>query len=1058
MFKDEIAAKIKKVREYWKFLMLLEGIEVVVLSLLIVLISGFFIDMFFKLGYFGRYLFAAGSILLAGALITIYIVLPLMKKIDDDTIALALEEKNPTLKSMLISAVQLKRSDLPESIGGSKSMIEALQVQAVKRVKSISYSKVYKRLRLVVLALFFLAAGVGVAKYSVSYPEAVKTWIMRILMPGKDIAPFSFTKIEVDPKGKVVLKGDDVVIKAELIGVMKDNSTLHYKAGAGPWERFSMKKVSEGKFELPFTGVFNSFSYYIVSGDGKSNQYELTAKERPAVIKTELKFIYPDYTRIEPKRDDSPGGDITALTGTKVQFECMTNTDISEGVIEFAYGAKINMSVSKGTRLYATMVVDKSSTLKIKLKSKEGFTNQNPPEFSVRAFADNPPFCEIIDPSEDTSVVKNATVGINYRVADDYGLSKLFFKYKVQGNETVNSFPLKVSANNKVVSGTYKFDINLLPVAAGSKIEIFMAATDNKPDPAQEAESLHRFVTIIDKSEILVQIRKEEQKIKNEINAILDFEKSVKAKVEVAADLKKNPAGESNEVQAAEMEHKEAVLKTAKAAEDLRAVLEKRKENELAVSAESRNTEEVQKTLDALAKGEMKKVSDDLAKAAAGADKGKTKQELKNTAKSLDDIIKKLEKLSKTMGKTDVIGELIAAAQKILITQRDLTAGTKNFAKKTIGLREKDLGGDDRVIILQLVGGEKGLKDKMEALESSTDKAIKDLARTDPEMSKGLKIVERQYLPVITTVEKLSGYLAGMKLSIAAGEQEKAEEMLKKIVFDLEQLRRKMSTPSALTPEAKALADLEKSIDAVESAAEAQADINAGTNKQAGLNEPSAQKMSELADKQADSKAMLEAAEKELSSNPNTADEAKQLDEIAKSMEASKSELKKKDPGKKAQKIQGDIMKKLAAAKKQMQDKATAMAAALPGQPGQPGEPGQPGQSGQGGQPGQPGQPGQGKGPGAPGTPGAPSEGVDAPGVAGEGRPGEGSQGSKMGKDKGLTYGEKRDVNMEATGWGDLPPEVQRSMIDSMKDSVPLEYMGIIKGYYKKLAEEGDLK
>jgi hypothetical protein len=426
---------------------------------------------------------------------------------------------------------------------------------------------------------------------------------------------------------------------------------------------------------------------------------------------------------------------------------------------------------------------------------------------------------------------------------------------------------------------------------------------------------------------------------------------------------------------------------------------------------------------------------------------------LKNTVKNLDDIIKELEKLSNSMGKTDVVGELIAAAQKILITQRDLTAGTKSFAKKTIGLREKDLSGDDRVIISQLVAGEKGLKEKMEALELSTDKAIKDLARTDPEMSKGLNVVERQYLPVTTIVEKLSGYLAGMKLSIAAGEQEKAEEMLKKIVFDLEQLRRKMSSPSASTPEAKALADLEKSIEAVDQAAEAQSDINAGTNKQAKLNEASAEKMNELANKQADSKAMLEAAEKELSSNQNTAEEAKQLSDIAKNMENSKNELKKKDPGKKVQKVQGDIMKKLATAKKQMQEKAAAMAAAAAA--AQPGEPGQPGQ---GGKPGQGKAPGQGKGPGTPGAPGAPSEGVDAPGVAGEGMPGEGAQGSKMGKDKGLSYGDKRNVNMEATGWGDLPPEVQRSMIDSMKDSVPLEYMGIIKGYYKKLAEEGDLK
>ena len=58
----------------------------------------------------------------------------------------------------------------------------------------------------------------------------------------------------------------------------------------------------------------------------------------------------------------------------------------------------------------------------------------------------------------------------------------------------------------------------------------------------------------------------------------------------------------------------------------------------------------------------------------------------------------------------------------------------------------------------------------------------------------------------------------------------------------------------------------------------------------------------------------------------------------------------------------------------------------------------------------------------------------------------------------GVQSGDQKAVNMESTNWGDLPPEVQKNMIDSMKDQVPVEYMDMIKGYYKKLAEEGDVK
>ena len=156
-----------------------------------------------------------------------------IKKIDDDTIALILEEKNPALKSMLISAIQLKREKLPDHLRGSLQMIDALNLETLKHVRDIQYSKVYKRLRLVVLAVFLVGGAAATIKYSTSYPEAVKIWFLRVLKPGADIAPFSFTKIDVEPKSKAILRGDNVKINANLTGDIRDSVTLHAKQEGG---------------------------------------------------------------------------------------------------------------------------------------------------------------------------------------------------------------------------------------------------------------------------------------------------------------------------------------------------------------------------------------------------------------------------------------------------------------------------------------------------------------------------------------------------------------------------------------------------------------------------------------------------------------------------------------------------------------------------------------------------------------------------------------------------------------------------------------------------------
>ena len=890
MSKDKITAKINAVRSYWKTLLVLEGVEVVVLSLLIILIGGFYIDMIFKLNYLGRYLLSGGSLLIILTLLVLYVIIPAAKKIDDDTIALALEEKNPTLKSMLISAIQLKRTNEPEYMKGSASMIEALQLETIKHVREIHYSKVYKRLRLVVLAVFFVGMGAAAVKYSTSYPEAVRTWFMRVVTPGKDIAPFSFTKIEVEPKNKAILKGEDVVIKAVLTGEMKETCILHIKPVGGEWEKIAMKKSAEGKFDFAFTGVVNSFKYYITSGDGKSNEYNLLAKERPAVIKTVLRYVYPDYTGIENKTDDMPGGDITALSGTKVQFECLTNTEIGKGTLEFADGSQLSMKIKDDTRLFSTLVIDKDTALKIKLVSREGFTNLNPPEFTMRALPDNPPVCDISEPALDISVTRIATVPVSFRAADDFGVANVFFKYKISGSEAVTSIPMKIKQGSKVVSDIYKFELRNLPLDAGKKVEFYISAIDNHPLPPQEGDSLHRVLSIIDKAEVMVQIRQEEQKIKEELQAVIDTELSSKAKVDTAKEAKNQGDKEKEKLEEAAVEQKEAMTKTGQIAETMQELIEKRKSNELANTAELKNREAMKKALDALAQEEMRKASDNIAGAALENNQAKAKADLNNASKDQADIVRQLEKLRDSLGKIDIIEELIADAQKLLVNRKELALATKTFAKRAIGLKESDLGDSERAAVTELSNGEKALKTKVGLLASKTWTAQKDLAKTDAEISKGLSIVERQFMPLELKIEKLSGYLVNMKLSVSFDEQEKTEGMIKKIINDLEKLRRKNATEAGETDQnAKALNELQNAMDSARQAADQQLDINNATKKQGGLNVPEPETMKDLSKKQSDVKNQMEDTAKQLKNNSRTYDQGKQMDDTIRNMENSRS-------------------------------------------------------------------------------------------------------------------------------------------------------------------------
>ncbi len=1025
MEKDRIQAKINAVRKYWKTLILLEGLEITVLSLLVVLVFGFYVDMIFKLNYLGRHILAAGSLLVLLASVVFYIILPAMKKIDEDTIALTLEEKNPELKSMLISAIQLKRENLPEDLRGSPQMIEALHLETLKHVKDIHYSKVYKRLRLLILALFFIGGAAAAVKYSASYPEAVKTWFLRVLKPGADIAPFSFTKIEVEPKSKAVLRGENVKINVELSGELKDSAGLHIRQEGGEWEALSLKKTGPGKFEYEFIGVVNSFRYFVTAGDGRSNQYDLLAKERPAIIKTVLRYFFPDYTRAAPKSDDMPGGDITALIGTRVQLECTANTALQEGFLEFADGTNIKFRIGGGVELSAGLTVSKDTSFKLKLKSLEGFSNINPPEFLVRALPDNPPVCELSAPADDISVTRIATVTLVYGAADDFEVTKMFLKYKISGSETFTQVPLKMKRSGKSVSGTYEFQLRNLPLEPGKKIEYYLTAVDNNPAPPGVGESLRRNIAIIDKAEVMVKIRQEEQKIRTEIQEVIEIQNAAKSKVDAVKNTAKIGDKEKEAAANSSLDQKDAAAKTGSIADKMKDLIKMRKSNELANTTELESRENMQKEMEDLSGRQMRNTADDLSRVSLERDTKKAKSGLKDVSGKQQEMVKELEKIRDALGKTDIIEELIAEAQKILVGQRSLSQRSRELAKKTLGLAASDLKEADSLVLQELSDGEKKLKENVNSMDSKTLQASKDkdLVQTDPETARGLADIDTQYVPLEKELEKAAGYIMNARFGTASGEQEKVEEDLKKLVNDLEKLRRKHNLQEAQAdPDTKALTDLQNALDSARQAADMQADINSKAQKQGELNESDSNAMKELSKQENDVKNLVEDAAQKMEKNQEAKEPAKQMGDLARDLEKAKSRLNQNDAGKDTQGLLQGIQEQL---NKTIGDMAKI-------------------ESKTGGRQ----EAGKEEGPG--------------PGEKGEQGKEKGQQGGdgKKGSDPNMAgrAGSQKEANMEATSWGDLPAEVQKNMIDTMKDQVPVEYIDMIKGYYRKLSEEGDAK
>jgi hypothetical protein len=1024
MDKDYLKTKINKVKMYWKILVILEGFEVIFLTLLLIAIVGFYLDILIKFSYSARYAFLIGSIVILLFTFVIYIIIPALRKISDDEVALKLEEKNPNLKSRLISAIQLKRVELPEYIIGSKQMIEALEDETIKYSKNINFTRIYKKTRLVILAVVFLGIVSAIIQYTTSYPEAVRTWFLRVIKPSEDIPPFSFTKLEISPKNCAIIKGDNVTVKVILKGVIRDKSNLYCKPVSGEWQNIDLNKVSIGKFAYTFNDVTDSFKYYVTSGDGKSNEYEVIAKERPSIVKISLVYNYPNYTGLPQRIDDLSGGEISAVYGTRVLINSLANTEIRDGRIVFKDGSYIKMNISNKVNLSAFITVNKDTTYTINLTSIEGFNNINPPEYTIKVLPDNEPLVEIIEPEKEISLTKIGTVRLNIKAADDFGVSKILLKYNIINQNKEESFNIPVKELGlKIINTTYNWSLRDLSLEVGNKIEYSVLVYDNNPNKIQVAESEKHIINIIDKTEMLVDIREKEEGIKKEIGNIIRDEENYKKDVEKFKDDSNIDQDDKNKISNVAQNQKDLGEQTSKISEKMKNLVEQRRSNEVASLAELYNRQNIQKELENIANTLMPEVANKIQETAYEEDKNRINNNLKTISQKQDEIIKKLSQIQNALGMVDALEELITSAQKLLVEEKKIYNDTKNLAKIVIGKQFDELEFEQLNSLNKIINIQKETKENTVKLELKTKEVCNNIKNTNPELSKGLSVIYYEYLPIEQRMDKIIVNLPNTKFSIAISDEENSIELLEKLVADLERLRKQkgalIEADKMKDPIEQELNNLSNKLDDVKQMIDQQSDLNDQIQDANNKNNSDSDKLKELAKQQADLKKQADNLSNDMTKDQSTKDLSNNMQDIGRKMEQARSQISRGELGSKTQQLQQQIIDQLNNIQSKIQDTMQKLANS-----GEKGEKGRQGQKAQNEQ-----EQGQ--------------------------MQGQQGQNSGKGVDKmAARYGEKQDVNKDSTSWGDLPPELQREMIDSMKENFPIEYTDLLKAYYKKLSEK----
>lgn len=243
-------------------------------------------------------------------------------------------------------------------------------------------------------------------------------------------APQPFSLV-VEPGNREVIKGESVHISARVIGEPQHHLVLASRpADQTGVEEQALVAGDGGIFSTDLTALKITTKYFIYAGDIRSDEYTLTVLERPIIKTLRLTLTFPSYTRLGERELDENAGDVSALRGTKISLSLETSKPVTEAAIVFGDGQKLVLA-TQGTKSSGTITLMSDRKYRVHVQDKEGLTNSEPIEYSLRVIPDAYPVATILIPGSNIDIAESEKLNMLFRIADDYGLSRLRLAHKL---------------------------------------------------------------------------------------------------------------------------------------------------------------------------------------------------------------------------------------------------------------------------------------------------------------------------------------------------------------------------------------------------------------------------------------------------------------------------------------------------------------------------------------------------------------------------------------------------------------------------------------------------
>lgn len=502
----ELETKILDARRVWKRSIFWAGFAIVLTGIIAVFMSEAIVDWLMPLPSFVRIVFLTIGVGVIGYLLYKYLIRPLRAALTLRDVALNVERNHPNLEDRLVSAIQFGNREATDPI--EAHMLQRLLDDTIQRVEGIDFkatidhSVTRKRVGIAALVV------VGCCVLALLFPTELHTSLLRVLVPWEKTDPVLTTKLIVEPGNARILSGKSLPIHVTVTGKSAEKVVLTYEnlqqqetataETKASQQQINMLQNPDDKrgFAYEIFNIDADIEYYVVANETTSERYTVEVFEMPKVTEISVAYTYPSYTGLKSVVQTGTG-DIQAVVGTQAEIRLTTNKaiqaaaflqrgDVKQGDPEVV---STPMVISNGSTLTTTIDVVEDGTYTVELLCIDGFNNEIPIEYTIKAIPDAVPEVVIKEPGRDIKTTKLGEVEIIAEATDDYGIAELKLMYRVGSNalqelvmgssDPVVDTGLANPIQRRVAEGRYTFYLEEFEVEPGDIISYYARAVDN---------------------------------------------------------------------------------------------------------------------------------------------------------------------------------------------------------------------------------------------------------------------------------------------------------------------------------------------------------------------------------------------------------------------------------------------------------------------------------------------------------------------------------------------------------------------------------------------------